>query len=393
MGVKWNPLDPAFRADPYPIYQQLLEKEPLHRSPFGPLAVSRYDDVVAVLRNPAASTDVRKTARVAPQQNLETPAFLFLDPPDHTRLRGLVNRAFTPKRAEQLRSRAQEIVDGILDRAAAEGGMEVVSELAFPLPVLVICEMLGVPPEDVEQFKEWSAALARSLDPSFALPPGFQEKAVNAEERAMDYFRDLVARRRKEPRDDVLTALIQAEEQGDKLSEAEVLATLDILLIAGHETTVNLIANGVLAFGRHPEQFARLRENPSLVRSAVEEILRFDPPVHLMRRNPLEDIEVSCGTIRRFSELVLLPAAAGRDPAHFESPDAFDISREDNRHLGFGFGIHHCVGAPLARMEAQVAFGSLARRFKEIVLEQDPPEYKDNIVLRGVASLPVRFSI
>lgn len=390
--MKWDPADPAFRADPYPTYQALLDEDPLHHSQYGPLVLSRYEDIVAVLRHPSASNDLRKASWAPLQEDLESPAFLFLDPPDHTRLRSLVNRAFTPKRAEQLRSRAQGVVDGVLDRAAEAGGMEVVSELAFPLPVLMICELLGVPHEDVEHFKEWSAAMARDLDPGFTLPAGFAEKAVEAREHAMDYFRALVDRRRSRPGDDVLTGLIQAEEEGDTLSEDEVLSTLNLLLIAGHETTVNLIANGVLAFGRYPDQFERLRQRPELVRSAVEEVLRFDPPVHMMGRIPLDDIEVSCGTVPGLSGLVLLPAAAGRDPGQFESPGTFDVGREGNRHLGFGFGIHHCIGAPLARMEAQVVFASLAGRFGQVVLEGHDPEYKDNVVLRGVASLPVQVA-
>lgn len=208
----------------------------------------------------------------------------------------------------------------------------------------------------------------------------------------MDYFGGLIARRRRDPQDDLLSALLEAEEQGDRLSEAEVWSTLNLLLIAGHETTVNLIANGVLAFARNPDQFAQVRQDPSLVRSAVEEVLRYDPPVHMMGRLPVEDIEISCGTIPAWSELVMLPAAAGRDSAQFADPDRFDVTRADNRHLGFGFGIHHCLGAPLARLEAQVALDTLARRFSSVQLVADPPPYKDNITLRGVASLEVELA-
>jgi cytochrome P450 len=391
----WDPIDPAFRADPYPAYRALLEEAPLFESPYGLLVVSRYEDCLTILRSSGTSNDFRKSTRFAPATEDEgdvTPSFLFLDPPDHTRLRGLVSRAFTPRRVEELRPRAQQIADEAFARAAQSGGMEVVEDLAFPLPVLMICQMLGVPAEDVDEFKEWSAATARGLDPSFTWPPGLLERFQTLRNRAMDYFGELIARRRREPRDDLLSALLEAEEQGDRLTEAEVFSTLNLLLIAGHETTVNLITNGVLAFARYPEQFARVREDPSLIRGAVEEVLRFDPPVHMMGRLPIEDIELSCGTIPAMSELVMLPAASSRDAAQFSAPDEFDVTRADNRHLGFGFGIHHCLGAPLARLEAQVALGTLARRFSSIELITDPPPYKDNITLRGVAALEVKLA-
>ena len=395
MAATWEPLNPAFRADPYPAYRLLLEEAPLFESPYGLLVVSRYEDCLTILRSAGTSNDFRKSPRFAPAVEDEadiTPSFLFLDPPDHTRLRGLVSRAFTPRRVEQLRPRAQQIADEVFDRAAAAGSMEVVEDLAFPLPVLIICELLGVPPEDVDEFKEWSAATARALDPSFTWPPGMLERFVELRQRAMGYFDDLIARRRAEPRDDLLSALLEAGEQGDQLSDAEVKSTINLLLIAGHETTVNLIANGVLAFARYPDQFALVREDPSLIRGAVEETLRFDPPVHMMGRLPMEDIELSCGTVPAQSELIMLPAASSRDERQFESPYTFDLTRADNRHLGFGFGIHHCLGAPLARLEAQVALGTLARRFSSVELVADPPPYKDNITLRGVASLDVKLA-
>jgi cytochrome P450 len=395
MGAMWDPIDPGFRADPYPAYRALLEDAPLFESPYGLLVVSRYEDIMTVLRSPNTSNDFRKSPRFAPAVEDDgdvTPSFLFLDPPDHTRLRGLVSRAFTPRRVEQLRARAQQIADEVFDQAAMAGRMEVVNDLAFPLPVLMICEMLGVPAEDVDEFKEWSAATARGLDPSFTWPPGLLERFQELRRRAMDYFGRLIARRREEPQDDLLSALLEAEEQGDRLTEAEVWSTLNLLLIAGHETTVNLIANGVLAFARHPDQYERVHADPSLVRSAVEEVLRYDPPVHMMGRLPVADIEISCGTIPAWSELVMLPAAAGRDGAQFSAPDVFDVTRADNRHLGFGFGIHHCLGAPLARLEAQVALGTLARRFSSVELVAASPPYKDNITLRGVASLEVKLA-
>jgi cytochrome P450 len=344
---------------------------------------------MTVYRHPAASNDWRKSPEWEPTFESDDPtlSFLFLDPPDHTRLRGLVSRAFTPKRVDQLRPRAQEIVDQILDEAG--GRMEVVADLAFPLPVLMICEMLGVPAEEVDEFKEWSAVTARGLDPPFTWPPGLEERYSAAGEQAMAYFRDLIARRRSEPGEDLLSGLLEAEEQGDKLTEIELLRILYLLLVAGHETTVNLIANGALAFARHPDQFERLRADPSLTRSAVEEVLRFDSPVHIVGRVVLDDIELSCGTIHPSERLVTLPAAANHDERQFNRPETFDIGRSENRHLGFGFGAHTCIGSPLARLEAQVALGTLARRFRAIELEEDPPPYKDNITLRGIATLDV----
>jgi cytochrome P450 len=302
-----------------------------------------------------------------------------------------VSRAFTPQRAERLRPRMQQIVDEALDRAAERGGMEVVGELAFPLPVLIICELLGVPTEDIEQFKVWSANAVRGIDPPFTLSPQVLERHLAAYDQLRAYFHELIAVRRGDPRDDLLSALLGVEEQDDRLSEPELVINLIMLLIAGHETTVNLVANGMMAFARHPGQFARLRHDPALIRSAVEEVLRFDPPLHLRYRLPLKDIELSAGTVPAFAELFLVVAAANRDPRQFDDPQRFDIARSNNRHLGFGFGIHHCVGAPLARLEGEVALGTLARRFSRIELVRDPPPYKENVSLPGVAALEVEL--
>jgi cytochrome P450 len=395
MPAIWNPLDPQFKVDPYPSYRSLLEDDPFHRSPFGPLVLSRYDDCLTMLRHPAASSDQRKVPDWQPPPGVDpaeiTPSFLSLDPPDHTRLRALVAKAFTPRRVEALRPRMEVIVERIVDEAAGRGSMEVVADLAFPLPVLVICELLGVPPEDVDEFKEWSAAVARTLDPPFLIPEELLASAGAAAARAEAYFKRLIDERRHRPSDDLISALISAEESGDQLSESEMLATLGLLLIAGHETTVNLIANGVLAFGRQPDQFTRLRQEPGLIRSAVEEVLRYDPPVHADGRLALEDIELPSGTVKQWDQPVILLPAANRDPSYFANADCFDIARTDNRHLSFGFGIHHCLGAPLARAEAQVALGYLARSFSAIELVDDPPPYKDNLVLRGVSALEVRL--
>jgi cytochrome P450 len=396
----FNPFDPAFRADPYAVYRRFRDEAPVHESPLGFLVLSRYADCVAMLRSPRAGNDSRRTEGFTermreqgldPDEQLaRTPPFLFTDPPDHTRLRGLVNTAFTPRVIEGLRPRIQQIVDSCFDAVAERGSMDVIDDLAYPLPVLVICEMMGVPPEDNATFKEWSRELARGLDPDFALPPDALERRQRAIEEFTEYFRALIARRRASPRRDLVSALIAAEDQGQKLSEEELLATCILLLIAGHETTVNLIGNGALALLRHPGELARLRDDPSLIRTAVEECLRYDPPVQLTGRFALDDIELPGGTIRKGQNTLLLLASANRDPQQFADPERFDVAREDNHHIAFGMGIHFCLGAPLARIEGQVALDAFARRLAGARLAAEP-EQKENITLRGLTSLSVSF--
>jgi unspecific monooxygenase len=327
----------------------------------------------------------------APPENDARP-FLFMDPPDHTRLRGLVNKAFTPRVVERLRERVEAIVDELLGAVAPKGEIEIVEDLAYPLPVRVICEMLGVPAEDHETFRSWSQHVARGLDPDFVLPPDFIERRQRTFDQLREYFLRLIEARRREPREDLISALIAAEENGQVLSEDELVTTCGLLLIAGHETTVNLIANGTLALLRHPDQLRRLRDDPSLIRTAVEEVLRFDPPVQMTARIALDDIAVGSATFRKGQLAILLLAAANRDEAQFADPETFDIGREDNRHLAFGMGIHFCVGAPLARVEGQIALSAIAERLRDPALMVETPKYKENLVLRGLEALPVRFS-
>ena len=283
----------------------------------------------------------------------------------------------------------QQIVDRALDQAADRHGMEVVGELAFPLPVNIICALLGVPTEDIKEFKVWAASMVRSVDPEFTLSPELQAQLAASYKEMWDYFLELVATRRDNPGNDLLSALVKLEGQSDYLSTAELMVNIILLLVAGHETTVNLLANGVLAFARHPGQFERLRQDPSLARSTVEEVLRFYPPVHLRPRLALADIELSAGAVPAFTNVFVVFPAANRDPRQFDNPQAFDIGRLNNRHLAFGFGIHHCIGAPLARMEGEVVFSALARRFSKIELIRDPPLYKENVSIPGVAELEV----
>jgi cytochrome P450 len=402
--ILFNPLDPAFRVDPYPVYARLRAEAPIYQPPFGGFVLSRYADCEALLKDPRSSSDFRNSdafAQFVEQQGGDpneaflggARPFLFLDPPDHTRLRGLVNKAFTPKTVEGLRARIQEIVNDLLDRAAAKGSLEVVEDFAYLVPVRVICEMLGVPVQDHETFKEWSRELARSLDPEEFLPPAVVEQRQRALESFGQYFSVLIEQRRKSPSRDLLSALIAAEEAGDKLSEAELLATCILLLVAGHETTVNLIGNGTLALLRHPDQLALLRDDPSLARSAVEEFLRYDPPVQFTGRIALEDIPLGDVIIPKGQQAVILLASANRDPERFPDPDRLDISRAENHHLSFGHGIHYCVGAPLARVEAEIALGTLVQRFPDMRLLTEAPAYKENIILRGLAALPVGLSL
>jgi cytochrome P450 len=398
----FNPFDPAFRTNPYPTYHRLLHEDPIHQGPFETLVFSRYADCVSILRDARSSSDARNSAAFQQEGNdalvdtteeqvLGVQPFLFLDPPDHTRLRGLVSKAFTPRVVEALRPRVQEIVDELLGRVRRRDQIEVIEDLAYPLPVQVICEMLGVPAEDHVTFRAWSRELARSLDPEDVLPPEVQERRRRTIESFADYFRSLIERRREDPREDLLSCLIAVEEEGDKLSPEELLSTCILILVAGHETTVNLIGNGLLALLRHPDQLHLLRLDPSLAKTAVEEVLRFDPPVQMTGRTALEDMEVGGATIRRGQQSILLLAAANRDPSVFAKPDEFDIGRRDNPHLAFGFGIHYCLGAPLARIEGEVALTTLVRRFQGLQLRVERPEYKENIVLRGLAALPVTF--
>ncbi len=392
----FNPFDPGFRIDPYSTYRRLRSEDPVHQSPLGGLVLSRYADCVAVLKDRRWSSDFRNAEQPGFEPDLEilgeSRPFLFLDPPDHTRLRGLVSRAFTPRVVEGLRSRIQELVNDLLDRVAADGRMDVIGDVAYPLPVTVISEMLGVPPDDHETFKGWSQELARSLDPEPNPSADVLGRIKKALDSFDDYFRGLIDERRRVPKEDLLSSLIEAEEKGDRLTEAELLATCRLLLVAGHETTVNLIGNGLLALLRHPDQLRMLKDDLSLAPSAVEEVLRYDPPVQLTGRIALEDIEVAGVTVPRGHNVILLLGAANRDPDQFARPEQFDITRNDDSHLAFGFGIHFCVGSPLARLEGQIALATLARRFNAMELQTEAPDYKENIVLRGLRSLPVAFS-
>jgi len=392
----FNPMDPEFLADPYPTYHRLRDEDPVHHSPLDFWVLTRYEDVAAVLRDPrfikeplVSMVAARFGVTVPPGVGL---SMLDRDPPDHTRLRSLVSKAFTPRVVEGLRPRIQKIVDDLITRAEAVGRMDLIEEFAYPIPVNVICEMLGVPIEDHERFKGWSLDIARGLDSVWLPPESEIPKRSGAARHAIgDYMRGLIAERRASPRGDLLSALIAAEEAGDKLSEDELIATCILLLIAGHETTVNLIGNGTLALLRHPEELRRLRETPGLITSAVEELLRYDGPVQRTARITSTEVTIGGRTIGKGEMVMPFIGAADRDPSQFSDPDRLDLGRTDNRHIAFGWGIHFCLGAPLARVEGQIAIDTLVRRLPRLTLVDDEPEHRQSLTLRGLKALPVTF--
>jgi cytochrome P450 len=399
-------LTPQFREDPHPFFHLLREHEPVHKTPLGVYMVSRYADVAAAVRDPALSNNERNSElyqafveanpdETGPfQGELGQAVLLFLDPPDHTRLRGLVSKAFTPRTVERLRPRIEALVTDLLGAAEArgDGHIDVVGDLAYPLPVVIICELLGVPAEDHATFQGWSKELAHSIDPDPLITPEQRERILAAAEAFEAYFRELIGRRRRQPGDDLLTGLIAAEEGGDRLSENELLATGLFLLIAGHETTVNLIGNGTLALLGHREQLERLRGDPALDRNAVDELLRYDSPVTFTQRITLDDFEVGGVTIPPRQQVIPILAAANRDPAAFPQPDRLDVARaEANRHVAFGGGHHFCLGAALARLEGEVAIPTLVRRFPDLELDGEPIR-RDTFTLRGLERLPVRVT-
>lgn len=394
-----DPFAPEVRADPFPVYAALREQGRLHWNEAQEAwVVPRYHDCVAVLRAPNTSVDGRHAVRVGPRRSslrtdnplaaLDVRPMLFSDPPDHTRLRSLVSKAFTPKRVEALRPHIAQLVDGLLDAAAERGSMDVVADLAFPLPVIVICELLGVPVADRDDLKAWSRDLARTIDP--IVSDDDVMRAAMAGMQFVNYLNLLIDERRRSPRDDLLSALIAAEDDGERLTHQELLVNTILLFVAGHETTQNLIGNGVAALLRHPDQLALLREDPSLDRGMVEEVLRYDSPVQITARVTTADLTMWDENLISHGEtLILLLGSAHRDPDVFEDPDRFDIRRDNaQRNIAFGHGIHHCLGAALARAEGELAVGRLVCRFPGLALAGEPVR-AEMFTLRGLSSLPV----
>jgi cytochrome P450 len=400
-------------ADPYPTYRRLQRDYPVLEL-FGAVWVFRYDDVAAALRHPDASTDDRNSAlhqSLLAQDKLAAPylsqmddqSFLHRDPPEHTRLRKLVTKGFTPRRVAAVRSFIQRQVDRALDDAAARGQLELVADLAYPLPIEVISELLGIPAEDRAFVATWprtqlccsfeSGSLKAATDLEQAGPDSPREaEADRIQQQLSDYFALLIDRRRREPGNDLISALIAAEEHGEQLTEAEINATLRLLFVAGYENAVNLIGHGTLALLRHPDQWAAVRANPAWAGKAVDEVLRYDAPFQFTRRVALADLDIGGYRVPRGQHVLAFIAAANRDPNYFTDPDRFDIHRTGNHHLAFGTGIHACLGGPLARMEAEITFTTLTRRLVNPRLAVDPPRYRTD-VFRSLEQLAITADI
>jgi len=400
----FNPLDPRLRTDPYAVYRELRDEAPVYWQPMMQTWIlTRYQDNLDVLRDHTAFSSQRTRAKNALVQQLEsyrlssgplgtTPTMLSIDPPAHTRMRSLANKAFTPRVVERSRPHIQQIADELLDALPQPGSLDVVADLAVPLPMIVIAGVLGVPVADRERFKAWSSDIAASLGGPFQ-PQDVLDRARDASNAIADYFRDLIAKRRSEPHDDLLSALIAAEEQGDLLSEDELIATCILLLIAGNETTTHLIGNGMLALLRNPDERRRLQADPSLVETTVDEMLRYEGSVQMTSRIVDHDLEFRGQSFEEGQVVLLLLGAANRDPAQFPDPERFDAARRPNRHLAFGHGIHYCLGAPLAVAEAQIAFQTLLRRLPEPEPAFEEPEWSASFVLRALKRLPVKSKV
>jgi hypothetical protein len=399
--------DPAVLPDPYPVLARLREASPFAEAVRGKadgslVVVGRHEGCSAILRDPRASSE-RGRSLLTPEPEQRRPqSFLSMDPPDHTRLRRLVSKAFAPRVIARLAPRIREVSDELLTGAGADadgdtggqgGQIEVVGQLAYPLPVRIISELLGVPPGDHPRFAGWSASLAHSLQPRFlGSGAGLDAAADQARQEFAGYFGELIAARRARPADDLLSELIRAEDDGQRLSEAELIATCVLLLVAGHETTVSLISNAILALLRHPDQLAALRADPGLAAAAVEETLRYDAPVQFTARVARGAMQIGELTALDGGVLMLLIAATGRDPEVFAEPDRFDIRRGAVGHLAFAAGPHFCLGAPLARLEATIAVQAFATRLADPELDPAGLAYKPNLNLRGPASLTVAFA-
>ncbi len=400
-----NPFLPEVIADPYSVYSHYRETDPVHwgiaanRQLSGAWYLFRYEDVMQVLEDRRFGREghkVRDDIDTAPVpkaykgfSSMVSNWMVFRDPPNHTRLRLLVNKAFSPKTLENIRPAIVDIADGLLDRVGERVEIDLIDDFAFPLPVMVIAALLGVDPEDRFAFREWALALqhasASRLTPSVEV----YEQAEAATQSFIEYFKNAIAKRHAQPRQDLITALAKARYEGDKLNDEEILATCIHLLTAGHETTINLIAKGTLALLRNPEQLLLLRSHPELMPTAVEELIRYDSPVQMLSRWAYEDVEIGGKLIRRGDSVGLILGSANRDPRRFDNPDLLNIQREDNKHCGFGGGIHFCLGSALARAEAQISLNILINRLPELRLLDETVEWADNIVFHGPKHLRI----
>ena len=391
-------LDPEVLANPYPLYHRLQNEDPVHWDPFlHTWVVTRYCDVLTVLMKFSAerTPTPEKLASIGlseltPIAQVMVKQMLFLDPPAHSRLRTLASQAFAPRRVAVLREHIQEIVNDLLDRVESQGTMDVIADFAYPLPAIVTAEMLGLPAADRDQLKEWSEDFAEMLG-NFQHNPERSARVIKSVEDMTAYFRSAIREQQSCPREGLIRSLMTAESDGDRLSEDEVIANCIVTMVGGQETTTNLIGNGLLTLLRHPDQLSKLRSDLSLIPSAIEELLRFESPSQHTARLAPQDTELGGRKILRRQAIMAVMGAANRDPARFPEPDRLDIARKDNRHLAFGWAAHFCFGAPLARIEGQVAFETLLRRMPSLELMPGPLTWRSNLGLRGLNALPVRF--
>ncbi|MGH9499157.1 MAG: cytochrome P450 [Terriglobales bacterium] len=393
-------LDPEVLADPYPLYHRLRDEDPVHWDPFlHAWVVTRYEEVVRVLQDFSANRTFTPQqlqemglSQLGPIAAVMVKQMLFMDPPAHTRLRGLCSQAFTPRRVEALRARIQGIANRLIDTMLPDGRMDVVRDFAAPLPATVTAELLGVPTSDHVQLKAWSADFAEMLG-NFQHNPDRTERVLRSVQDMTTYFRAAIAAARDNPGEGLVHHLLMAEVDGNRLSEEEVIANLIVTMVGGQETTTNLIGNGLLTLLRNPEIMSQLRSDLSLIPSAVEELLRYESPSQHTARIAPADIELGGKKIKRKDAVIAVMGAANRDPQRFPDPDRLDITRKDNRHVAFGAGAHFCFGAPLARMEAQIAFSCLLQRLPDLKLECEAQTWRNNLGLRGLTALWVGWSL
>jgi len=393
-------LDPEVLANPYPLYRRLRSEAPVHWDPYlHAWVVTRYADVVTVLHHFSANRTptpeqfaAMGLSELGPIAQMMTRQMLFMDAPAHTRLRGLATMAFTPTRVEVLRSHIRSILDDLMAPLLRAGRMDVIGDLAAPLPAIVTAEMLGVPTSDCDRLKAWSADFAEVLG-NFQHNPDRASRTLKCVEEMTVYFREAIRRLKAEPRAGLINSFMTAELDGDRLTEDEIIANCIVTMVGGQETTTNLIGNGVLSLLRHPHQLQRLRKDLSLIPSAVEELLRYESPSQHTARICPEDTELGGKIIRKGQAVIAVMGAGNRDPERFPDPDRLDLGRTDNRHLAFGWASHFCFGAALARIEGQLVFEALASRTANLVLEPRPIVWRENLGLRGLTALPVTFEI
>ncbi|MDT0541922.1 MULTISPECIES: cytochrome P450 [Streptomyces] len=396
MTALFDPRDPSVRTDPYPLYRKLRESDPVHRSNFGYWILSRYADVDAVLRAPGASSEFYRdptwaNRRGGPESPLVRSVrkwMLMLDGPAHRRIRGVIGKVFTRAAVERLRPRIAAETDRLLD-AVGEGDTDLIQSLALPLPTTVTCELLGLPTSDRDQCRRWTEQISRVIDPSITAADAVDMNAAEVEFR--EYVAGHLEERRSTPRDDILSLLLHAEADGGRLTEEEIIANVQFLFVAGHETTVNLIGNGLLALLRHPDQLRIARDNPETIAGAMDEISRYDPPVQIVSRLLTENLPLQGITLPEGAKVMLLFGAAGRDPERYPDPDRLDLARTGVKTLAFSGGPHYCVGAALGKLETSMVLTELVRRYSTIELTGDDLVWRPNVSFRGLEELPLRL--